>query len=134
MNFQGNKTAEQWRKLYAAQEAAKKVEEANAKAEAQKTTTPRSSSARVKAREETDKESFDREEQGRDPEEQVTWLREENNTFVRALGGGREDSASQDQDDPQLPASSTSSSTPSPRPEHVESSEESQKNISTNFY
>jgi hypothetical protein len=34
MNFQGKKTAEQWRKLYAAQEIAKKVEEANAKVKA----------------------------------------------------------------------------------------------------
>jgi hypothetical protein len=94
LNFQGDKTADQCRKLYAAQETVKKEEEANAKAKAQKKATPRRSSARVKAREETDKERFDREEQGRDPEVQVTWLRDENDTFVRASGGGREDSAS----------------------------------------
>jgi hypothetical protein len=51
----GHKTAEQWRKLYAAKEAAKKVKEANARAKAEKT-SPRRSSARVRAREETEKE------------------------------------------------------------------------------
>jgi hypothetical protein len=89
-----------------------------------KKATPRRSSARVNAREETDKERFDREEQGCNQEEQVSWLCGENDTFVRASGGGREDSALRDQDDPQLTASSASSSTPSPRPGDVESSEE----------
>jgi hypothetical protein len=79
-----------------------------------------------------EKKRFDREEQGRDQEEQVSWLRGENDAFVRASGGGREDSASREQDDPQLTASSASSSTPSPRLEDVKSSKESQKNSPTN--